>query len=94
MTIEFLPIPLPPSADASRLSKFGREVKGFNPGKEWTDEEFRVIEEGLYKVRFSFFRFVIPQLDLVGKFDRTDSTICCCLGIVSFRRRDSWLWCR
>lgn len=54
MTIEFVPIPLPPSADASRLSNFGREVRGFDPGKEWTREEFRTIEEGLYKVRFYF----------------------------------------
>lgn len=55
MTIEFLPIPLPPSADASKLSEFGREVRGFDPGKDWTEDEFREIEEGLYKVCFLFF---------------------------------------
>lgn len=52
MPIEFLPITLPPSADASRLSEFGREVRGFNPGKDWTESEFQEIEEGLYKVCF------------------------------------------
>lgn len=54
MPIEFLPIPLPPSADASKLSEFGREVRGFDPGKVWTEDEFREIEEGLYKVCFRF----------------------------------------
>lgn len=54
MTIEFIPILLPPSADSSKLSGFGKEVKGFDPGRPWTEDEFREIEEGLYKVRLCF----------------------------------------
>lgn len=97
MTIEFLPIPLPPSADASKLSEFGREVRGFDPGKDWTEDEFREIEEGLYKVCF----LVLHPLGLYFRFSgegkreeiterwARDSMTCCCLGIASFHRRSS-----
>lgn len=61
MTIEFLPIPLPPTADASKLSEFGREVRGFDPGKDWTEDEFREVEEGLYKVCFVSFLCTILE---------------------------------
>lgn len=44
------PLPLPPSADPSKFTDFGREVKGVNPGA-LTPEEFKEIEQLLYKVR-------------------------------------------
>ena len=49
MAIELAPLPLPPSADPSKFSEFGREVKGINPGT-LTPEQFKEIEELLYKV--------------------------------------------
>lgn len=49
MAIEVAPLPLPPSADASKLAEFGREVKGVDPG-QLTPEQFQEIEELLYKV--------------------------------------------
>lgn len=49
MAIEFLPLPLPVSVDAAKLADFGREVKGVNPA-EITPEQFKEIEEALYKV--------------------------------------------
>lgn len=49
MAIELLPLPLPASADASKLAEFGREVKGINPAKV-SPEEFKEIEQALYKV--------------------------------------------
>lgn len=49
MTIEVLPLPLPPSADPSKFADFGREVKGVEPGK-LTDEQFKEISNLLYKV--------------------------------------------
>ena len=44
------PLPLPPSADASKFADFGREVKGVNPGA-LSPEEFKEIEQLPYKVR-------------------------------------------
>ena len=49
MAIEVLPLPLPPSADASKFKEFGREVKGVDVGN-LTPEKFKEIEELLYKV--------------------------------------------
>lgn len=49
MAIEVTPLPLPPSADASKFANFGREVKGVNPGS-LTDDQFKEIAELLYKV--------------------------------------------
>ena len=49
MAIELLPLPLPASADASKLAEFGREVKGVNPAGINT-EDFKEIEQALYKV--------------------------------------------
>lgn len=49
MAIEVVPLPLPPSADASKFADFGREVKGVKPG-ELTPEQFKEVEELLYKV--------------------------------------------
>jgi hypothetical protein len=46
------PIPLPPSADASKLSSFGREIKGVNPADITPGSElFKEIESALYTVR-------------------------------------------
>lgn len=50
MAIEVLPLPLPPTADASKFTEFGREVKGVNAA-ELTPEQFKEVEELLYKVR-------------------------------------------
>jgi alpha-ketoglutarate-dependent taurine dioxygenase len=50
MSIETLPLPLPSSADATKFADFGREVRGVNPAK-LSPEEFKQIEELLYKVR-------------------------------------------
>lgn len=49
MAIELLPISLPPSADPSKFKDFGREVRGVHPGR-LTDEQFKEIEQLLYKV--------------------------------------------
>jgi hypothetical protein len=49
MAIELLPLPLPTSADASKLAEFGREVKGIDPAQV-SPEEFKEIEQALYKV--------------------------------------------
>ena len=49
MAISLTPLPLPASADPSKFATFGREVTGVHPGI-LTDEEFRAIEEALYKV--------------------------------------------
>jgi hypothetical protein len=53
MAIELIPIPLPDSADASKLSNFGREVKGVNPADITPGSElFKEIESALYTVCF------------------------------------------
>ncbi|KAI0721179.1 Clavaminate synthase-like protein [Fomitopsis betulina] len=49
------PLPLPPSADPSKFTDFGREVKGVNPGA-LTPEEFKEIEQLLYKHGALLFR--------------------------------------
>ncbi|KAF8753723.1 Alpha-ketoglutarate dependent xanthine dioxygenase [Rhizoctonia solani] len=55
MAIEVLPLPLPPSADASKFKEFGREVKGVDVGN-LTPEQFKEIEELLYKYNALLFR--------------------------------------
>lgn len=50
MAIEIVPLPLPPSADPTKLNPdFGRQVKGVKAG-ELTDEQFKEISDLLYKV--------------------------------------------
>ena len=49
MTISYIPLVLPPSADASRFKDFGREVKGVHPGT-LTQGDFKEIERALLKV--------------------------------------------
>ncbi|KAI0313221.1 taurine catabolism dioxygenase [Amylostereum chailletii] len=55
MAIELTPLPLPPSADASKFADFGREVKGVNPGN-LTAEQTKEIQELLYKHGALLFR--------------------------------------
>ncbi len=49
MAIETAPLPVPPTADASKLKDFGREVKGVDPGV-LTPGEFQEVHDLLYKV--------------------------------------------
>jgi hypothetical protein len=49
MSMELLPLPLPTSASPRRA--FGQEIKGVQPGR-LSPEEFRAVEEALYKVEF------------------------------------------
>lgn len=62
MTIDLVPLALPPLADVSKLVDFGREVKGINPGG-FTPEEFKELKEALYKV-FDFSAFTRVWLKL------------------------------
>ena len=57
MTLESVPLPLPPSADPGKFIEFGREVRGVDPGK-LTAEQFKEIEELLYKVSFLRSNFI------------------------------------
>lgn len=51
MAIEFVPLPLPPSADPSKFVEFGREVKGVDPATlDPSSERFTEIHDALYKV--------------------------------------------
>jgi xanthine dioxygenase len=49
MTIETVPLTLPPSADPSKFSNFGRQVIGVDPG-HLSPSEFVEIQHLLYKV--------------------------------------------
>jgi len=49
MTIELVQIPLPEISDSSKFTKFGREVKGFDPAN-LAPEQFAELQEALYKV--------------------------------------------
>jgi alpha-ketoglutarate-dependent taurine dioxygenase len=48
MAIELSPLPLPASADPSKLANFGREVRGVTPGA-LSPEDFQQIRDALYK---------------------------------------------
>ena len=50
MAIETVPLPLPPSADPTKFTQFGREVIGVDPGN-LSPVEFTEIERLLYTVR-------------------------------------------
>ena len=54
MTIETEPLPLPPSADPSRFSTFGRQVIGLDPGN-LTPSDFAEIQDLLYRVLLHVF---------------------------------------
>ncbi|KAJ3823259.1 hypothetical protein F5880DRAFT_1652892 [Lentinula raphanica] len=49
MTIKLVPISLPPTADASKFTDIGREVRGVDPGSLST-ESFEQIRDALYKL--------------------------------------------
>jgi hypothetical protein len=49
MTIQTVPLTLPPSADPSKLAHFGREVIGVNPAN-LSSSDFAEIRQLLYKV--------------------------------------------
>ena len=49
MAIETVPLPLPPSADPTKFTQFGREVIGVDPGN-LSPVEFAEIERLLYTV--------------------------------------------
>ena len=49
MVIETVPLTLPPSADPSKISNFGRQVIGVDPGN-LSPSEFVEIQDLLYKV--------------------------------------------
>lgn len=49
MTINLVPLTLPASVDQKKFVDFGREVKGVHPGN-LSAEEFKEVEEALYKV--------------------------------------------
>ncbi|KAK0209244.1 hypothetical protein DFS33DRAFT_1308671 [Desarmillaria ectypa] len=57
MAIEFVPLPLPASADPSKFTTFGRQVKGVDPGN-FTSEQFHEIRDALYKHDALLFRNV------------------------------------
>jgi len=55
MAIELAPLPLPPSADASKFMDFGKEVKGVDPGN-LSQEQLEEIKLLLYKHDALLFR--------------------------------------
>ncbi|KAK0465906.1 taurine catabolism dioxygenase [Desarmillaria tabescens] len=57
MAIEFVPLPLPASADPTKFTTFGRQVKGVDPGN-FTPEQFQEIRDALYKHDALLFRGV------------------------------------
>ncbi|KAK0501128.1 taurine catabolism dioxygenase [Armillaria luteobubalina] len=57
MAIEFVPLPLPATADPSKFTTFGRQVKGINPGN-FTPEQFQEVRDALYKHDALLFRDV------------------------------------
>ena len=54
MAIETVPLTLPPSADPTKFTQFGREVIGVDPGN-LSPTEFAEIERLLYTVRTQSF---------------------------------------
>ncbi|KAJ7437097.1 Clavaminate synthase-like protein [Mycena galericulata] len=72
MAISLSPLALPESADASKFTDFGREVKGINPGA-LNPEEFEQVKDALYKHDILLFRDVIltpeQQYALTKAFD-------------------------
>ncbi|KAJ3986790.1 taurine catabolism dioxygenase [Lentinula detonsa] len=55
MAIELVPLPLPASADASKFTDFGREVRGVDPGS-LSPELFEQVKDALYKHDALLFR--------------------------------------
>ncbi|KIY68022.1 Clavaminate synthase-like protein [Cylindrobasidium torrendii FP15055 ss-10] len=79
MAIEFVPLPLPASADPSKFAEFGREVKGVDPSAIPSNPElFKQIHDALYKYNALLFRgaTVSPedQYALTKAFDPTSES--------------------
>ncbi|KAJ7681357.1 taurine catabolism dioxygenase TauD, TfdA family-domain-containing protein [Mycena rosella] len=55
MAIELAPVPLPPTADSSKLADFGWEVKGVDP-RSLTDAQLKEIQDALYTYDLLLFR--------------------------------------
>ena len=51
MSLQIESLPLPPSANPQFFAEFGKEIKGVNPA-DLTPEQFKEIEQLLYKVLF------------------------------------------
>ena len=62
MTIQTVPLTLPPSADPSKLADFGREVIDVDPGN-LSSSEFAEIRQLLYKV--PILQVWYPRLPLI-----------------------------
>ena len=63
MTIQTVPLTLPPSADPSKLADFGREVNGVDPGN-LSSSKFAEIRQLLYKVPI-FYSDTLRHPDLI-----------------------------
>ncbi|KAH9958966.1 hypothetical protein BC827DRAFT_1269185 [Russula dissimulans] len=72
MTIQTVPLTLPPSADPSKFANLGRQVIGINPG-DLSSFDFAEIEQLLYKYGVLLFRNVNlspeQQFALTNAFD-------------------------
>lgn len=64
MAIDLLPLPLPESADPTKFTNFGREVKGFDPAT-FSPEQFEELKDALYKVHNTLFRY-LPECGLLN----------------------------
>jgi alpha-ketoglutarate-dependent taurine dioxygenase len=77
MAIEIAPLPLPPSADPSKFTEFGRVVKGVDLAN-LSDEEFKEVENLLYKHSALLFQDVNltpeQQYALTKAFDPTSES--------------------
>ena len=71
MTIQIVPLTLPPSADPSKLTDFGREVIGVDPGN-LSSSEFAEIRQLFYKV--SIFHSDTLRLSLISSSSSTVSS--------------------
>jgi xanthine dioxygenase len=60
MTIQTVPLTLPPSADPSKFANFGREVIGVDPGN-LSSSDFAQIRQLLYRVQLSIAPHFSPR---------------------------------
>lgn len=85
MAIETAPLPVPPTADTSKLKDFGREVKGVDPGV-LTPGEFQEVHDLLYKV---LSMLDARELRLADCQCPTNSTALCSSGTWTLLRSSS-----
>ncbi|KZS93511.1 Clavaminate synthase-like protein [Sistotremastrum niveocremeum HHB9708] len=78
MSLQVLPLPLPPSADPAKFAEFGREIKGFKPSEDFNDPQYKEIEQLLYKHGALLFRDTVvtpeAQYALTKAFDPTSES--------------------